>query len=364
MNPPSKTPRPKNRNGAQSENCEKDTYREGKFKVQNDDRPERSIAWRDEIQRPVQLERKSPSEFPQFLKDLLSCPPEHGQGVHQWLFKVARHLHAHRDSETICDLLAAAVDGCGRDVPRSEIADAVESAKAVAWEPTGRSHKPATRPRPKWPEMDRERIAELERQDPFALTALNYLSPVSIHSHIHDADCLLERLFPGDPLLCVAQGHPKTAQTLRRSEITNAGQFSHIVPSPMTKPEGLNKKGNPTPRCLENTGPRNYLVAEFDEANHGQQCAVIRYLATIAPLVMVVDSAGKSLHAWFNCSGIDETKIRKFFRYAVSLGADDATWTRCQLVRMPLGYRPEKEARQTVLYFDHLNTEHGKGLLK
>jgi hypothetical protein len=33
MNAPSKTPRPKNRNGAQSETCEKYTYRGGKFKV-------------------------------------------------------------------------------------------------------------------------------------------------------------------------------------------------------------------------------------------------------------------------------------------------------------------------------------------
>jgi len=41
-------------------------------------------------------------------------------------------------------------------------------------------------------------------------------------------------------------------------------------------------------------------------------------------------------------------------RYAVSIGADPATWTRCQLVRMPDGLRrePGKERRQTVYYFN------------
>ena len=44
-----------------------------------------------------------------------------------------------------------------------------------------------------------------------------------------------------------------------------------------------------------------------------------------------------------------------FFRYAVTLGADRATWTRCQLVRMPDGLRRNPDgstARQSVLYWN------------
>ena len=84
-------------------------------------------------------------------------------------------------------------------------------------------------------------------------------------------------------------------------------------------------------------------------------------MAAMAPLVMVVDSAGKSFHAWWHCRGTDEKLVRKFFAYAVSLGADPATWTRCQLVRLPLGWRAEKGRVQEVVFFDHTNTATRKG---
>ena len=45
-------------------------------------------------------------------------------------------------------------------------------------------------------------------------------------------------------------------------------------------------------------------------------------------------------------------------RYAVSLGADPATWTRCQFVRMPDGLRPRAGAwpvRQQVFHFNPHN---------
>lgn len=33
--------------------------------------------------------------FPKFLDELLANPPTAGTGVHNWLFKVSRQLHAH-----------------------------------------------------------------------------------------------------------------------------------------------------------------------------------------------------------------------------------------------------------------------------
>jgi hypothetical protein len=50
------------------------------------------------------------------------------------------------------------------------------------------------------------------------------------------------------------------------------------------------------------------------------------------PFVCAVHSGGKSLHGWFNVEGEDEEKANGFFLYAVSLGADPATWTRSQFV--------------------------------
>ena len=298
-------------------------------------------------------------ELPQFLRDLIASPPRHGEGVHQWLFKIARQLHAHRDEGDIFHLLAAAVDGCGRDVPESEITEAVEAARGCAWKQNGRTV--TTKTAPKWPERDEQAIATIAAADPDALAALRNSSPVEISTNLHDADCLLERLFPCNPLICAAAS-VKESIVMPRQRLS-AGNYPLIVPSPMNSTEGINQKGNKSTRCLDNTGERFYLIAECDQGDRDTQAAVIRHLARIAPLVMVVDSGGKSLHAWFHCRGLSEDKLRTFFRMAVALGADPATWTRCQLVRMPLATRDNGKL-QAVHFFDHANAEHNKGRIR
>jgi hypothetical protein len=46
-----------------------------------------------------------------------------------------------------------------------------------------------------------------------------------------------------------------------------------------------------------------------------------------------------------------DEKVARFFRYAVSLGADPATWTRSQFVRVPDGTR-DNGRRQTVFFLN------------
>ena len=104
-------------------------------------------------------------------------------------------------------------------------------------------------------------------------------------------------------------------------------------------------------RCLANTGPRHYLVVEFDQGSFDQHAALLWHLRKFAPLMICVHSGGKSLHGWFFVADESEPVIEEFFRYAVSLGADPATWTRCQLVRMPDGQR-DNGKRQRVVFFD------------
>ena len=128
-------------------------------------------------------------------------------------------------------------------------------------------------------------------------------------------------------------------------------------------------------RTLANTGPRWYLVVEFDTGSLDSQAARLWHLATIWPLAIAVFSGGKSLHGWFPCRGESESpteSLAKFFNYAVTLGADTATWTRSQFVRMPdaiirqgegssdllhdalrkAGEQPPKERLQAVVYFN------------
>jgi hypothetical protein len=79
------------------------------------------------------------------------------------------------------------------------------------------------------------------------------------------------------------------------------------------------------------------------------EAAVLLHLAERAPLVLAVTSGNKSLHGWFACRDASDDKLRAFFNYAIMLGADSATWTPCQLVRMPEGQR-DNGARQAVLF--------------
>jgi hypothetical protein len=117
----------------------------------------------------------------------------------------------------------------------------------------------------------------------------------------------------------------------------------------MTAVQGVTQEGRTSRHTLTNTGRPRFLICEFDSGTEDEQAALLLHLASFAPMVCAVHSGGKSLHGWFLVEGEPEEKMLKFFRYAVSIGADSATWTRSQFVRMPDGTR-DNGKRQTVFF--------------
>jgi len=101
-----------------------------------------------------------------------------------------------------------------------------------------------------------------------------------------------------------------------------------VVPNPMTARVGHTQEGKLLAHALETTGPRRFLVIEQDAGTIDDQAAVLLHLAQRAPLAVAVHSGSKPIHGWFYCTGEPEEKLRGFMRYAVTLGADRATWTR------------------------------------
>lgn len=293
--------------------------------------------------------------FPQFLQDLIACPPPHGSGVHQWLFKVARQLHTHRQPEDMLPLLTAAVDGCGRHVPQSEIQAAIDDAAKCAWQPNGSGSPVTNRPSRKWPEVNhdaRQAVIDAATVTPADLWEL---SPWRCDGGT-DADRFIDELFPGNPLLCVGLDNSHFETAPRESFRGRLSEMSLIVPSPMAALTGHRKSdGKESAHTLENTGPRYYLISEFDTGTPDDQVAILWHLKNFAPLAMVLSSGGKSLHGWWDCREATKEQQGRFFHYAVSLGADPATWTRCQFVRLPQGWRADKERRQEVFFFDPKN---------
>ena len=185
---------------------------------------------------------------------------------------------------------------------------------------------------------------------------LSITSPINVESGGLDTEQVIDRLFPGNPLLCVGQMKNVFNTKEREQWRGKLAERQFIVPSPMSALKGVKVDGKPSPKTNDNTGPRRFLVVEQDKIDgvvipEGEQVGVITHLASLAPLVMVVFSGGKSLHAWFFCEGRTEEQSREFMEYCVSLGADRATWTKSQFVRMPGGVR-ENGSRQQIIYFN------------
>jgi hypothetical protein len=224
------------------------------------------------------------SDLPQFLRDMLASPPKHGDpngGVHRWMFRVARHLHYHRSPEDIFKLLKASLEDCGREVEDSELGDAINNSgkPGVAWEPGWKTKGDFKEPRKKRPEFDQARFDAVTGSNEFTLADWYEASPV------RDAptDEIVRTLFPGDPLLCIGW-HKYAPITEKLSELTKydlaTAQF--IVPNPMSKELGKNKKGKQSARCNDNAvepRKRRYIVVDLDEGSLDQQAGVIHHLA-------------------------------------------------------------------------------------
>ena len=195
-------------------------------------------------------------------------------------------------------------------------------------------------------------------------------SPVRLDSDKPKTDQIIGLLFPGNPLLCCAWSRHRF-DTRVRSNWYKLQDLEFIVPSPMTAMQGVTAEGKLSPHALSNTGPRRFLIVEFDfDASHSAEdaclleglasegqdvkdlcAALLMHLAERAPLALAVHSGGKSLHGWFYCAGVPEERVRHAFQYAVSLGADRANWTPSQFARMPDGLR-ENGSRQTAYFLN------------
>lgn len=316
--------------------------------------------------------RNDVNSLPSYVRDLLAACPQSGAGVHQWLFRCALALHRFLPEPEIARLLEEASAGCGRALEPHEIPDAIHNSRGYVNAHKGQQG--ASKRPPGWPAPNVEQIEAIVRNG-VHLVDLWERSPVRLDERA-TAEALIDHLFPGNPLLCCGLTNNHFGTGTRQEWHGKLGRLQFIVPNPMTAEQGRRKTdGKLSPRTLENTGPRRYLVIECDFKPEGDtplaaltrtlnedgiavadMCAAVLWrLSELAPLAMVVHSGGKSLHGWFPCSAQPEDRLRKFMRYAVSLGADSATWTRCQLVRMPEGLRQRERVpaiRQQVYYFN------------
>jgi hypothetical protein len=166
---------------------------------------------------------------------------------------------------------------------------------------------------------------------------------------------IIREVMPEDPLLCVGTS-PYQFQTDSIGNLNPLNLYPLIVPNPCSKKLGKKSSVAHLPdkevpddmwsaHTKDNTGERIHLVIEFDDSDKAHQCRSITFLRKFLPLVMVVYSAHKSLHAWYKVEGYDPDYVRDFFNLACVLGADKTLWGKHQFVRMPNAYRDDDKAK-------------------
>jgi hypothetical protein len=171
---------------------------------------------------------------------------------------------------------------------------------------------------------------------------------------------VLPTLFRPGELVCTGADSDRAAVRPVEAVLRDADALQFICVNPMKGSLAMNHAGRPSARCQNNVKVRRYLVAEFDDASLSkfQQSQLATALGDMAPLVMAVDSGGKSVHAWYAVEAMSRQDQARFFAVACLLGADQTRWDICGWLRMPGGMRLKQDGnrvRQRILYWNGLN---------
>ena len=264
------------------------------------------------------------------------CPTA-GKGVHKWIYHVVcRMVDANIDDHEIVSYCA---EHSTRALQPYEVENAIRSRRG-----TLQNSNRTTRPH--WPRRSAILVDQITGTT--TVNDLSNASPTQLEGL--NSERVIDHLFPGNPLLCCGVSSRTFATRSRDEWRGRLAKLQLIVPSTMNARHGLTQVGKRSAHTLENTGPRKHLIVEFDEGSHDDHASLLCHLNTpVTPLVCVVMSGNKSLHGWFRVEYWSEDKLVNFFKRATSVGADPATWTKSQFVRMPNGTR-DNGSNQTTLY--------------
>ncbi len=277
--------------------------------------------------------------------ELLRSMPSPGQ-THSWLARAACGVRHVIDADTCFAWLRKCCDTwvVHRVIPDSEI----ESAVDFAYQGNGTPKPGALSQSIEWPHASQELI--------------NLVLRDTNPRFDHDADTgltprdVLPALFHRHELVCVGPNARSALVRPLSATLADAHLQQFIVPNPMRGRFALNFRGKPSPRCQNNTGQRRHLVIEFDAPTLTKpiQAVLLSKLAELVPLVLVVDSGGKSLHGWFRVDHLGLRDQARIFGVACLLGCDPTRWDICGWLRMPGGLRVAEGApsiRQRIVHY-------------
>lgn len=183
----------------------------------------------------------------------------------------------------------------------------------------------------------------------------------------HDPALFLAALYEPKDLIWIGRRHQAgiMGDTVRTRDewiihYRNGGTSSpHIILNPLSGKAAPTKNGDGTTlRGDSNVLSYRYCLAEFDTVPREDQ---IRFWsAARLPVVALIDSGGKSLHAWLRIAKLaavttaedwqTHIKGRVYDRLLTPLGVDGACSNPARLSRLPGHFREEKGAWQRLLW--------------
>lgn len=298
--------------------------------------------------------------------DNLTNPRPPGTGCHSWIMSTANlGVMAGKDPQEIHHDLRRVIPPGTRRISDREISDAINKAmgdlKAGSFVP---------RPRPE-PVVKDGRAARQRIIDQAKITTeadLWEASPVRLWDEPQgDPALLLETLYEPTDLVWIGDRHQAgvLGDTIRTAgewitHFKRGGKTGpHIIPNPLTGAPATKKTGDgATLRGDGNISSYRYCIAEFDNLSREDQ---IRFWsAGKLPIIALIDSGGKSIHAWLDVQKLaqvetaeqwqSEIKTRLYDRILSPLGVDTACSNSARLSRLPGYFRGEKRAWQKLLW--------------
>ncbi|MGB3974695.1 MAG: hypothetical protein WBL58_11160 [Peptococcia bacterium] len=301
-----------------------------------------------------------------YIEALRTIPAPGGNGCHTSLLGVANlGIMTGKDPHELHEEIRQAIPAGQRRVRDREITDAINKALA---DHRGGTFTPRPRPAPavRNGNAARQRIinqgrisddADLWEESPFKIKCLPEETP----------GLLLSTLFEPDDLVWIGERQQAgiLGETIRRAsewvEHFQGGGMTgpHIIINPLNGIFGPKKSGDgETLRGDHNVSAFRYCMVEFDDLSREDQ---IRFWSAIKlPIVALIDTGGKSIHAWVQVSKLatvntleqwqEDIKIKLYDRILAPLGVDAACSNPSRLSRLPGHYREEKHTTQRLLW--------------
>jgi hypothetical protein len=170
--------------------------------------------------------------IPSHLREELGKPPARGQGLNDWLHSSALKLHGRYSNADIVEILKRI--SAGMEIKSGEIERQVERTAAFK---EGRLVNPTTGTGGyrSWPTLNEGLRAAAVKKYSYAQSDLESV----VVEDWNDTEEIIDRLFPGNPLLCCGYSNKKFFTRPRETFRGYLSGMSLIVPSPMNAITGV-----------------------------------------------------------------------------------------------------------------------------